>query len=679
MQVWKKIRKLVNNHPNVFGILMIVLIALITYLPGIRDLGYYRDDWHVTWGGTLIGPQKIIDLHLTDRPLMGVLYAATFQILGNSAVVWHIYSLFLRILGAIAVFGVLNTVWPKRKPLNGMMSMLFVVYPGFLQLPTASAYSNHLLGLLCGFVAIWVTLLAYQITNQYKKVFLLALSMPLILICFGIMEWMMGMEVILIVLLILRVVADFPFQRTWAWFNRVLFFSLPSIIVFVAFFSWRLFFFTSARSVTDIKSLGGSYLQHPLEMLLHLLVEPIRGFWNSLVLAWGVPFYDAASSVAIPVFLVAVEIASLGVLLFLLFRLTGDGTTPSAASLDTAVTNKQILLSGLLFILVGILPVVIGNREVLLQNTFDRYTLLASFGVVMVIGSGFSMLFSGKIQTLAVCVLLGTSIMTQYLNTRSFADFWQAERNLWWQLSWRAPDLKSGTVLLPDLPSQYRLAESYEIWGPANLIYRHRNPLDISGEVINQQTLPWIRSGESYGKTIRRVDVTMDFSNNLLLSLPSTNSCLHVYGQEYNVISEYDDIAMDYLTPYSSWNQIDANANGQQVLTQIFGEEPAHGWCFYYQKASLAYQQGQWDKIVQLGEETISKGLQPVDEMEWLPFYEGYARMGDYDEANRIGAVLRNNKSVSEQFCSLYEPKLDTLNELETYMVTNICTQFSEE
>ena len=680
MQLWQKIRKQVNRHPNLFSILVIILIALLAYLPGINTLGYYRDDWHVAWGGTLLGPQKIIDLHLTDRPLMGVIYAATFSLLGNNVIVWHLYSVLLRILGALAVYGVFNTVWPSRKPLNYAMSVLFVIYPGFLQLPTASAYSNHVLGLLCGFLAIELTLLAYQARQRYAKLALLLLSMPFALICFGIMEWMMGIEAILIGLLIIRVLADEPFQYSWAWFSRILFYSIPSLVVFFAFYSWRFFFFSSARSVTDIKSLGNNYLQHPVEMILRLLVEPLRGFWNSLVLAWGIPIYDVASTVAAPVFLSALILALFGVVCFLLFRQTDNSTSISEENAMYRTSNLQMLIGGLVFIFAGILPVIIGNREVLLQNTFDRYTLLASLGVVLVIGSGFSLLFSDKIKTISLCVLLSISIMTQVLNTRYFTEFWNAERNVWWQLSWRAPDLKSGTVLLPYLPLQYRLAESYEIWGPANLIYRHENPLDISGEVINQQTLHWIRSGDSYGKTIRRVDVTMDFSNNLLLGYPGNGSCLHVYGKEYNVISEFDDVTLDYLTPYSSWDQILSEATvTPSVPSAIFGEEPVHGWCFYYQKASLAYQQGDWNEIVQLGDEAAENGFQPNDEMEWLPFYEGYARSGQYEEANRIGEILRINKSISEQFCKVYESKVNNLNEQETYMVVNICPQFERK
>ncbi len=673
----RTIREYSQRHPDVVSVFTLVLLGLLTYLPGLGNLGYYGDDWHVTWGGTLFGPAKILDLHLTDRPLMGVIYAATFALLGNPVINWHLYVLVLRILGAIVAYGLFNELFPGRRPLNAMMAVLFLCYPGFLQMPTASAYSNHLLGLGSGLLGIWMTLKAYSSQHRGTRLFLIFLSMPLTLICFGIMEWMMGLEVILIGFIGLRLSQDVPFQWNWAWAKKLVLWTLPSGSMFLLFYIWRIFFFSSARSVTDVRSLGASYLQQPLEMVMRLLVEPIKGFWNSLVLAWGVPFYNLSTNVSLTLFLTALGLALVGVLIMIIL-IQPPLKAKSPLSETKQKINKQLIIAGLIFILVSILPVILGNREIRLAFTFDRYTLLASLGVVMVIGGGFSALFTQKTRWVLFSVLLVIAIMTQVLNTQSYAAYWKAQRAVWWQLTWRAPDLESGTVILPYLPLQYRLAESYEIWGPANLVYHPETPVDISGEIINQQTVHWIRSGDSYGKTIRRVDVSMDFTKNLLISLPSTTSCLHVYGKEYAVVSEFDDPVIAYLTPFSSWSQILPDGKQAQVPVSIFGQEPAHDWCYTYQKASLAYQRQNWAEIARLGDEASAQGLQPVDEMEWLPFYEAYARLERYDEANTLGAILRLNKSISEQFCTMYKPEFASLQGGEEFMVINICPTFAE-
>jgi hypothetical protein len=671
------VRQYSQRHPDGIAILALVLLGMVTYLPGLGSLGYYGDDWHVTWGGTLFGPAKIMDLHLTDRPLMGVIYAATFALLGNTVIHWHIYVLVLRILGAIAAYGIFSEIFSNRKSLNAGMAILFLCYPGFLQMPTASAYSNHLFGLGAGLFSIWLTLKAYSRQSRGSRLFLLFLSIPLALICFGIMEWMMGLEAILIGFIGLRLAQDVPFQWSWTWAKKGIFWVLPSLSMFLLFYIWRFFFFSSARSVTDVRSLGSNYLQQPLEMLMRLIVEPVKGLWNSLVLAWGVPFYNLSSNASLPLFLGALSLALLGVLIMILL-IQPPLKAESPLSESQQKMDKQLIVAGLIFILVSILPVILGNREIRLAFTFDRYTLLASLGVVMVIGGGFSALFTQQMRWILFSVLLIIAIMTQVFNTQSFAAAWQAQRAVWWQLAWRAPDLEKGTVILPYLPVSYRLAESYEVWGPANLIYHPETPLDVSGEIVNQQTLHWIRSGDSYGKTIRRVDVKMDFTKNLLISLPSPTGCLHVYGKEYPVISEFDDPVIAYLTPFSSWSQILPQGKQAQVPVSIFGQEPAHDWCYTYQKASLAYQQQDWVEIARLGDEASTQGLQPVDEMEWLPFYEAYARLERYNEANELGAILRLNKSISEQFCAMYKPRFESLEGAEEFMVINICPTFAE-
>jgi hypothetical protein len=679
MHFRQKVSLFVERYPTFVAILTITLIGLLTYLPGINGLGYYRDDWHVTWGGTLLGALKIFDLHVTDRPFMGLIYAITFRLLGNNVHIWHYYVLVLRILGGISVFFILNNVWKNHKRVNLIMATLFVVYPGFLQMPTSSAYSNHLLGLLCGLLAVFFTLKAFDSAKQTHRVILLLLSMPLALVCFGFMEWMMGIEIYLMLFLAIKISKEQPFRWHWHWFKKLILWSVPSAFVFMGFYVWRIFFFTSARSVTDVKSLGLSYIHNTGEMLIRLLIEPILGFLNSVVFSWGIPFYQLSNTVPLEFIIVALLLALIGIGLFWLFYSSNRNETLELQHSSAKQDLKTMVVLGVVFVFVSILPVIIANREVRLTDTFDRYTLLASLGVVMIIVPGLKLLFGNKPYEISVMTLLTIAMMTQMFNTQFFADFWKAERALWWQLSWRAPDLEMDTVILPSMPNDYQLAESYEVWGPANLIYHPNDPLDISGEIINNQTYHWLRSGDQYGKTIRRVDVSMDFSKNLLTSLPNENSCLHVYGEEYPVVSEYDPLLISSLVNYSSYNRIIASAVSPDVPVEIFGEEPEHGWCYTYQKASLAFQQENWEEIIKLGDAAFAQGIEPGDDMELLPFYEAYARSGLYDDANKLGEIIRVNKSISEQFCKVYEPKMDQLQDNEVYMVINICPQFANE
>lgn len=68
----------------------------------------------------------------------------------------------------------------------------------------------------------------------------------------------------------------------------------------------------------------------------------------------------------------------------------------------------------------------------------------------------------------------------------------------------------------------------------------------------------------------------------------------------------------------------------------IFGPEPERGWCYFFQKADLARQAGDWQKLVAIADEVRARGLEPADASEWMPFVEGYTRQDRYGDAKEI-------------------------------------------
>jgi len=68
----------------------------------------------------------------------------------------------------------------------------------------------------------------------------------------------------------------------------------------------------------------------------------------------------------------------------------------------------------------------------------------------------------------------------------------------------------------------------------------------------------------------------------------------------------------------------------------VFGREPAHGWCYYFEKASLLAQQGAWQAAADLGDEAFALGDYPNDPMERFVFIEAYARSGNMDRAREL-------------------------------------------
>jgi len=86
----------------------------------------------------------------------------------------------------------------------------------------------------------------------------------------------------------------------------------------------------------------------------------------------------------------------------------------------------------------------------------------------------------------------------------------------------------------------------------------------------------------------------------------------------------------------SEWIQ-PGDASAKDILPQnLYAPEPSHGWCYYFELADLARQQGNWDEVVQLGDIAYNQNDYPNDPSEHFPFIEGYAHTGNWMKAREL-------------------------------------------
>lgn len=84
--------------------------------------------------------------------------------------------------------------------------------------------------------------------------------------------------------------------------------------------------------------------------------------------------------------------------------------------------------------------------------------------------------------------------------------------------------------------------------------------------------------------------------------------------------------------------------------------EPAHGWCYYFQKADLARQFKQWDEVASLGDAAFAEGLQPADPSERFVFIEGYAHAGEWVRAVELSKLsFEESELMTAPLCRLWE------------------------
>ena len=75
--------------------------------------------------------------------------------------------------------------------------------------------------------------------------------------------------------------------------------------------------------------------------------------------------------------------------------------------------------------------------------------------------------------------------------------------------------------------------------------------------------------------------------------------------------------------------------NPATLPEQFYSPELPHGWCYYFEKAELARQLGDWDGVVKLAKQAFAAGT-PNDPMERFVFIEAYAHTGDWPAARKL-------------------------------------------
>lgn len=666
-----------NTKEGQFSPWLILLIGGLAYLPLAGTQGFYRDDWHVLWASIEQGARGIIDQHTLDRPLMGIFYAGADMILGTSPLGWQLFAFFLRVAGAILFFTIVRTVWPRNKTATLFMGLLFVVYPGFYQQGNAHTYQNHLAALLFGMASTYFSVLFCLNPTRWKKIIFASISVFFSLICYLMFEWMIGLEGLRL-LLILYISVD---QSTQFKGKIIKFFSnwLPNLAAALMFLIWRLAFFKSARSVTDAGIMFRRILSNPWGEGPRILIETFRDLFEAIFSAWFVPFYQLSGNLSsIEWVLGLILVIAVFVIFYFLFRvrLIGDSDLDhSEGSLNAAV------LIGCTAVLGAVLPVILADRSIEFRDGLDRYSITAMAGACIAVGGLVFSIVKPGVKKWVATGFIAIGLFTQFSGMVYFKDFWNYQKQMWWQLSWRAPDLKDNTTILPLLPPGYRLAEGYEVWGPANIIFRPGvGRVLISGESLNNQTILYVTNLLNLGKSIRKVDLTTDFKNSLVMSIPAEGSCLHVLDGNSPEYSLDDDPLVRLAGPYSKINMILTDAPEKTPPRRIFGSEPPRKWCYFFQKASLARQLKDWDEVVRLGDEVSRLNLEPQDIVEWLPFYEGYVRLWKYEEADRIAGILRSNHFFIVDYCKpylFYEPDPDAVDQAEQFRIQNLCGQLS--
>lgn len=625
--------------------LFLFLVGFLSYLYPLTQLGYIWDDWEVVYLTRLATPAILEGYFFFDRPLAWP-YPIYGAWLGAAPFGWHVLSYLLRWAGTLFFYLALTQLWPKNRSTLQWAGLIMLVYPAFLQQGIAAAFSRHLTAfLLCG-LSFYFTALAMR-TRRAPLFWVLAWltgAAQLFTI-----EYFAGLELARPVFIWL-LLGDLPvFERI----KRTTRLWLPFLGVFLAFGWWRVGYYPTLLTTQKFisrASLLTDLRQAPFGALANLLEALWRDFAYLLTQTWLNLLTDAERMD----FRALSTWFAFGLAVFLA-ALAGLVSEPDAAD-GESVFGKQALALGLTAFLAGGVPVWLIGKQVSGGGAFDqRFALGFLPGVSLLVCALVVLLIQPRARRWVLAGLLATGIFTQVFTVNTYRRETANLRNYFWQLAWRMPSLQPGTAILAGyVPSP--LLPDYDVNFALALLYAEQP----TGTELPYWYYTWdglqeikLRDGAKAGQRFRNLVFDGLIGQTVMVQAQALPGCVRVADGFYA-----GDPALGPQNNFLGVSDLSRIETGSphQPPQAIFGPEPAHTWCYYFQKADLARQLGQWELVVEWYAQAEAAGFAPSQGGESLPLVEAAARLGDWQTAYQASQrVLELAAELQPNLCAKWE------------------------
>jgi hypothetical protein len=643
LQKFQKFR----NSPRFTPILFLV-VAFLAYGLLFWRYGFYWDDLPMSWIRYELGREALTKYFYTARPVWAVLYQITTTFLPPVPMAWQIFSILWRWLSVVLLWQFVRELWRGRERMAVLAGLLFLLYPGF-NLQYASFLTTHFWIVVCFFFAsLLLTLRAMKSPTRYWSFTILAMILSALNL--WMLEYFYSLELLrfaVIFYLLWQTAQDKKILRI-AW--RTLLHWLPYLLVFIANILYRMFVFTN-------QAYGNVFFSNlragPITAILDLIKNVFSDLWLASARAFGTIFFfpNIALDGPLTALMYVAVVVAVSVLVFIIFKNANAQTEKQSAYWAIGIGFIAMLLGG------G--PYWLAALEINLSFPASRFTMSFMFGVSLLLAGLFE-LIPTKFRVAFTVALVALSAGRQVMIGDSFLRDWESQKNLFWQMVWRAPALQPDTLVLMN----------------ENLLYYADNSISAG--------LNWIYDSNASADDINYV--LFYPTNRLGKSLPSLDPNVPVrysyIAGEFNGDTS-DALAFYYDPPYclrlldpdldsnnrfilddSLMREAAALSNPARILREpaatmpaFYGAEPPRGWCYYFQKAELARQFGDWAEVNRLADAAFKLDEHFNNPVELFVFIEGYARADGWDKAVELSKEARQvSKSyVDPLLCKLWK------------------------
>ncbi len=637
-------------------LLLFALVVALTYLPYAIRLTYYRDDWYYAYDA-MVGPAGVFRaLFASDRPARGPFFEMYYALFGMSPLPYHLMMYFWRLAGGLSVAWLFSLLWPRRQQAGFAAGMLFAIYPGFTWWVSGIEYQPMVASAALMVVSLALTIQALRARRSSTRILSILCAILTGWIYLLLVDYAAGIEVFrfLLVYMVLTPQAAGSLWRRLYYAARK---WLIYLIIPAGFLLWRFLLFNSERKATNLGVQLGDFFANPALNGLHWLESFLLSFINVTFSAWVVPlmsnyFSNSLRDVLFGLFFVLLMVM-LAWLMLSFARVDHAGEAEDSEN-GWQLQALKLGLSGVVF---GILPIIVANREISFPN-FSHYALPASLGLVLLI-VGFVFLSSNRaVRMAALITLLALSGLTHAGLGANALHEEQLITAFWHQMAWRLPSMSEGTTLAAFYPHLDYSDDTDIVWGPADYIYypgrQTQIPVEapISALTLNGSSFNSIYLGHASEVSLYRAHtMTFNFDHVLILGQANEDSCVHVIDSRWPIISVDDNPVLQLLAPFSRVDALDRSSTSGGLPVFLFGSEPAHGWCFYFEKAALASQRGDWNQVAAIEKEIGKLGLHPNDQVEWMPFLQASAYLGNQQDVKAISTRINSEKLYRQEAC----------------------------
>jgi hypothetical protein len=631
--------------------LVLAIVAVLAYGLLIPQLGFYWDGLAMSWIRYQLGPEAMARYFSTNRPVWGLLYQLTTRLIPQVPIYWQVFALFWRWLAGLLVWAILRELFPEKPRLAFGTALLFLLYPGFNQQSGAYLYSHFFIVLNFFLYSIYLMLRA-QKDRFWRRTILGMLFSALNL---WMHEYFFVLELVRPAVIWVKLRKEYleipeHLRRTpWETVKTSLGLWAPYLAVFVAAVLSRLFIFNN-----QIYEIGGSGVG---TTPFNILTTIPTSLWTVTVTAWEQAFRlpDLATDGPRTTLVYgAIALVVYGAVIAALFGRQAEETKRS--------DNRDAFWAmglGVFILLVAGWPFWLTGVPVSLGYPANRATLSFMLGVSLLI-AGLLSLLPRRLDWILLAVFVALAAGRQFQWSNEFRRDWNAQKNLFWQMTWRAPGLEPGTIVLMNEELSYYADNS--LGAPLNWIYAPDNHTDHVDYVLFYPTnrLGGALTSLEPGQPISYDYLAGQFEGNtsqVVVFYYAPPGCLRLLDPQidpYNRLIPDDSLLREAAKLSTTMPILDEPL---ARMPKIYAPEPVHNWCYHYEQADLARQLGDWEQVAALGNQAFKLDDYPNDPLERFVFIEGYAHVGEWERALEYSQVSYNvsKNYVGPLLCRLWD------------------------